>query len=71
MKLIIDRIENDIVYLENEECDIMKIHKSGISGNIREGAVVVCKNDAYMVDEEATASRRASLRDRFKRLFRR
>ena len=71
MRLIIDRIENNTVYAENEDCEIVKIDISGVSGNVREGAVLTYTENGYTVDEEATEIRRSSLRERFKRFFKR
>ncbi len=69
MKLVIDRIENNIVYAENEECETVKLEIKNIFGRVREGAVLIGDGDCYEVSEDETQARKAYMHDRIKRMM--
>ena len=58
MSYVIDRIENDIVILEDGINNNIKVKKRLLPENIREGDVVDFYNDAYSINTEETKKRR-------------
>lgn len=55
--LIIDRIEDGIAVIEDENTRF-EIPAEMLGENVREGDVVIPKNGLYIKDENATAKRR-------------
>ena len=55
--LIIDRIEDGIAVIEDENTHI-EIPAEMLGENVREGDVVTLENGLYIKDETATAARR-------------
>ena len=67
--IIIDRIENGIALCEIDG-EMQDIPLSRISGNAREGDVLIENGDGSFltIDVSATAQRRAAIAERFERL---
>lgn len=66
---VIDRIEEGIAVILDGENNQLKINSSEILGNVKEGAVVLCKDNKWTVDEEETQKRTEKMRVRLNRLF--
>lgn len=66
---VIDRIEEGIAVILDGENNQLKINSSEILGNVKEGAVVLCKDNKWTVDEEETQKRTEKMRARLNRLF--
>lgn len=56
-KLIIDRVERNIVVCEKDNGDMVNIDISIIEGNVKEGKVLTKTLNGFKVDEESTKSR--------------
>ena len=69
-KWVIDRFEDNgwtVLDCINRE-DTKDIPRSELPKGAREGQVLFFENDAWVIDHEETASRRAMIRDRFAKL---
>lgn len=66
---VIDRIEEGIAVILDGENNQLKINSSEILGNVKEGTVVLCKDNKWTVDEEETQKRTEKMRARLNRLF--
>lgn len=69
MKYAIDRIEENIVILE----DIISKEKKEVNidklpNNIQEGNIVICDDDKYILDEQEENIRRKRIMDKFNKL---
>lgn len=63
--MIIDRFEGDYAVIEDKEEGMMNIPREKLPVNAKEGSVLIKVGDGYEVDEEATQSRKASIKNRF------
>lgn len=69
MKYAIDKIEEDIVILENLETKEKEaVNIKNILGETHEGAIVIKNNDTYITDSEEENLRRKMLREKLERL---
>lgn len=69
MKYVIDRIEENILVLENIETgNIIEVRKELIDGEVAENTVVIFDNDNYVISKEDENKRRESIRERMLRL---
>lgn len=66
---IVDRIEEGIAVIYDNENNILNIKSSEINGNVRDGAVLINENGIWIVDEEKTIERENTMRERLHRLF--
>ncbi|MDO4301331.1 MAG: DUF3006 domain-containing protein [Clostridia bacterium] len=66
---VIDRIEEGIAVIMDEENKTLKLNADEIDGNVRDGSVVVYENDKWRVDEEETKNRKEKMRKRLNKLF--
>ena len=66
---VIDRIEEGIAVILDDENNRIEINRSEIQGNVRDGAVVINDNNSWIVDDEETNKRREAMRSRLNRLF--
>ena len=66
--IIVDRIENGIAICEIEN-EFTEISLLDISGNVREGAVLIKTNGNYVVDEDSTSQRKKDIFEKQRRLF--
>lgn len=65
----IDRIEEGLGVIFEDDKFIENVKVEEIKGNAREGAVIVKIDNCWAVDEEATAERTEKMRKRLDRLF--
>ena len=69
MKYIVDRIEDNIVVLENQDTkEIINIDISLLPRRIKEGNILIYKNNSYYIDKEAEIKRRKEILEKFKKL---
>lgn len=65
----VDRIEGNIVVIENRTTGIMEdIDKSMFPSDIKEGDIVLLENDKYIIDKNKTKEIKNKIRDRFNKL---
>jgi len=67
--MIIDRFEGEYAVCEQQDGTFIHIERSQIADAAKEGDVLVRTGDCYRVDAEATAARRAHIRNLFDGLF--
>ena len=71
MKYSIDRIEGDVVILDNIETDeIIEVSKTMFDFEVKEGNIVSLVGNKYVLDFNEEVRRRSSLRERMERLRR-
>lgn len=68
MMYIIDRIEEGFAVIYDDD-KIINIMADEIKGNVREGAVLVKGENAFIVDDEETQKRFDDARKRLDKLF--
>ena len=69
MKYIVDRIEDNIVVLENQDTkEIINIDMSLLPKKIKEGNILIYKNNSYYIDKEAEIKRKKEILEKFKKL---
>lgn len=69
MKYAIDRIENNIAILENIETkEKINISISLLPSNIKEGNILLYKDNIYILDETEEETRRTRIMDKFNKL---
>ena len=72
MKYVVDRIEEDIVVLENLETrEIANIKISELDFKVREGNILSYENNKYTLDLNTEKLRKEKLRNRFNKLKKR
>lgn len=68
-KYSVDRIEEDIIVLENiENKEIIEIHKCELDFEVVDGNILKLVDGKFELDQKAEVSRKESLRDRLNRL---
>lgn len=68
-KYSVDRIEEDIIVLENiENKEIIEINKSELDFEIVDGNILKLVDGKFVLDKETEVSRKESLRERLNRL---
>ena len=65
----IDRIEEGLGVIFEDDKFIENVSVKNIKGNVRDGAVIVKRDGCWAVDEVATAERTEKMRKRLDRLF--
>ncbi|MBQ7104594.1 MAG: DUF3006 domain-containing protein [Bacilli bacterium] len=69
MKYVVDRIEDSVVVLENlNNKEKLELQKEILPSGIKDGSVVVLKDNKYVLDLEEEQRRRQSILERFNRL---
>ncbi len=69
MKFSIDRIENEVVVVENIETkEIKEIHKNLLPSSIHEGTILVFVDNYYIIEEAEEEKRLTSIKEKFNRL---
>ena len=72
MKYVVDRIEEDIVVLEDLETrEITNIKISELDFKVREGNILSYENNKYTLDLNTEKLRKEKLRNRFNKLKKR
>ena len=70
MKYCVDRIEDNLVVLENLENEsIIEIDKEKLQDDIHEGSIVIYKDNEYYIDNEEEQKRKESIKNRFNNLI--
>lgn len=68
-KYSVDRIEEDIIVLENiENKEIIEINKSELDFEVVDGNILKLVDGKFVLDKETEVSRKESLRERLNRL---
>lgn len=68
-KYIVDRIEENIVVLEDEKTgEMLEVSKSDIKVDINTGDLLKFENDSYTVDTEGTLKRKKRIKNKFELL---
>lgn len=71
MKYSVDRIEGDIVVLDNvETTEIIQVNKNDLGFEVREGNILTLVNGKFTLDMAEEVRRRNALRERMDRLKR-
>lgn len=71
MKYAIDRLEDDIVVLENIETKEKKmVAKDLLPDNIRDGVIIKIIEDKYIIDSDCYDDRRQKIKEKMERLKR-
>ena len=69
MKYAVDRIEEEIAILESIKDGIKKeVLLSELPGEIKEGSIVIYKDNIYTKDERLETKRKTSIKNRFDKL---
>ena len=71
MKYAVDRIEDNIVVLENIETKEKKKVKKDLLPIIKEGSILIEENNSYKLDKEEELKRRITLRGKLNNLVNR
>lgn len=70
MKYIVDRIENNKVICENQETNKMEeFEKINFPEEIKDGDIVILKNNKFKIDEEETKKRKEEINELMKKLM--
>lgn len=65
----VDRIENNIAILENKETkEMIDVDINILPTNIHEGAILVFKNNKYILNQDLEIERKKSILEKFNRL---
>jgi len=67
----IDRIEEDFAVMFDDDDNKTDMHISKLPENVKEGDILRFdeENQTYMIDNEKTAQTKASIEERFRKLF--
>lgn len=66
MKYAVDKIENNIVVLENiQDKTIIEIELDKLPPNIKEGNILLYENNTYTIDIETEQKRRETINSKF------
>ena len=69
MKYAIDKIEDDIIVLENLDTkELKEVSSSQILGKPHEGAIVLEQEENYIISETEETKRRQMLKEKLERL---
>lgn len=69
IKYIIDRFEEDKAVLEHENGESLVIDRALLPKNAREGDISLFDGEKYVIDKDATAARKAKMREKMEKLF--
>ena len=69
MKYAVDRIEDNLVIIENLETkEIIEIEKDKLPEGIKDGTILIYEDEEYKLDLNEEELRRRQIQDRFNRL---
>ena len=69
MKYAIDKIEDNIVVLEDLDTkEIKEVPKAQILGSLHEGAIVIKQAETYIISEPEESKRRKKIKEKLERL---
>lgn len=66
---IVDRIEEGIAVIFDDNSKKIEINARKINGNVKDGSVVYKLNNTWFVDEAETNKLKAALQNRLNKLF--
>lgn len=66
---IVDRFEADYAILETESSTLINVNKNDIIGEVKEGDLLIKKNNLYYIDKEKTEIRKNKINDIMKGLW--
>lgn len=66
---IVDRFEGDYAILETENSTLINVNKNDIIGEVKEGDILVKKDNNYYIDKEKTDNRNMEINDIMKGLW--
>lgn len=66
---IVDRFEGDYAILETESSTLINVNKNDIMGEVKEGDLLVKKNNIYYIDKEKNQLRKKQINDIMKGLW--
>lgn len=66
---IVDRIEGNILVLEDENMNIITIAKDDVVGEIKEGQVLIKKQERFYLDKEKTEAKIKKINDLMKGMW--
>ena len=66
---IVDRFEDDYAILETEINTLINVNKNDIIGEVKEGDLLIKKNNLYYIDKEKTEIRKNKINDIMKGLW--
>lgn len=69
MKIIVDRIEDNLIIGEREDREMVRINKNQLRDSVKEGDVLVLKDGKYIVDEEETNRLKEEVKNMMEGLF--
>ena len=69
MKYAVDRVENDIIILENiENKEIIELNKNDLNFKVNDGDIIVMKNNKYYIDNATKDSRIKLINDKLNKV---
>lgn len=69
MRYTVDRIENNVVILENRETlEMMEVPKDKIPFSVHDGSILIYKDGQYIESVNEELDKRKKIEERFKRL---
>ena len=66
---IVDRVEGNFAICEDEKMHMIDINLEYINGNVREGCIIIKKNNMYLVDDILTKKREEEIENLTKGLW--
>lgn len=66
---IVDRFEGDYAILEMENSNLINVNKNDIIGEVKEGDILIKKDNIYYIDKEKTEFRKKKINDMMKGLW--
>lgn len=66
---IVDRFEGDYAILEMENSNLINVNKNDIIGEVKEGDILIKKDNIYYIDKEKTDFRKKKINDMMKGLW--
>lgn len=66
---IVDRVEEDMLVIEDRNENIICINKSSVSGEVNEGDCLIKKEGIFFIDIEETKKRKAKINDLMKGMW--
>lgn len=70
MKIIIDRFEEEVAICEKSDYSIIKIEKSKLPIDAKEGSILIINNDEIIIDNKASENKKNKLKNFMENIFR-
>lgn len=68
-EFIVDRIEGEYLLVENQDGEIINISLNEVIGNIREGSILIKKDNKYIYDMKKTEDRKNKINNLMKGMW--